>query len=254
MASITAAFVNDPVELWSNASEDDLQLVIRAVYKQLLGNAHLLESQRLTTAESLLRNRDITVREFVRMIAQSNLYQSLFFQANPAYRFIELNCKHLLGRAPLDQAEISQHVQLYNTQGYAAEIDSYIDSQEYLDKFGENVVPYPCSISSQMGVKNNVYNRTLALLGGFATSDSSNKAKLIASLAANQPQKIKLATTVGGATGATNKRFRITAAKGSGTTLAKRSNLTYEVGYSQLSAKIQSIHKMGGKILSITEV
>jgi|GEM_PF-5363063 hypothetical protein len=41
---------------------------------------------------------------------------------------------------------------------------------------------------------------------------------------------------------------------GSGTTLAKRSNLTYEVGYSQLSAKIQSIHKMGGKILSITEV
>ncbi len=254
MPSLTAAFVNDPVELRQDASEDDLQLVIRAVYKQLLGNAHLLESQGLTSGESLLRNGDITVREFVRMVAQSNLYKSRFFEANPAYRFIELNCKHLLGRAPLDQAEVSQHVQTYNTQGYIAEIDSYIDSNEYLDKFGENIVPYPYSISSQIGAKNNDYNRTISLLGGFATSDSSSKAKLTASLAANQPQKIKVVTSPVGVTGSTNKRFRINATKGAMATLAKRSNQTYEVGYPQLSAKIQNIQKTGGKILSITEV
>ena len=67
MASLTETF--EPVELRPNATEDDLQVVIRAVYKQLLGNAHLLESQRLDSAESMLRNGDITVRGFVRMVA-----------------------------------------------------------------------------------------------------------------------------------------------------------------------------------------
>ena len=38
------------------------------------------------------------------------------FEAASQYRFIELNCKHFLGRAPLEQAEISRHVQIYNEQ------------------------------------------------------------------------------------------------------------------------------------------
>jgi hypothetical protein len=110
MSSLTAAFVSEPVELRANATEDDLQVVIRAAYRQVLGNAHLMESQRLTSAESLLRNGDITVRDFVRQVAKLDLYQSLFFNTNSAYQFIELNCKHLLGRPPLEQTEISEHV------------------------------------------------------------------------------------------------------------------------------------------------
>lgn len=42
-----------PVELRPNFTEDDLQTVIRAVYKQVLGNAHLLEGDRLDEAESM---------------------------------------------------------------------------------------------------------------------------------------------------------------------------------------------------------
>jgi len=85
MSSLTAAFVSDAVELRAKATEDDLQVVIRAAYRQVLGNAHLMESQRLTSAESLLRNGDITVRDFVRQVAKSDLYQSLFFNTNSAY-------------------------------------------------------------------------------------------------------------------------------------------------------------------------
>jgi phycoerythrin-associated linker protein len=70
----------------------------------------VMENQQLTSAESILRNRDINVRGFVRAIAQSDLYRSLFFETSSAYRFIELNFKHLLGRAPLDQAEITNYV------------------------------------------------------------------------------------------------------------------------------------------------
>jgi phycoerythrin-associated linker protein len=129
----------ESVELWANATEDELQTVIRAVYRQVLGNHHVMESQRLTSAESLLRNGDITVRGFVRLVAQSELYQSLFFDTASPYRFIELNFKHLLGRAPADQSEIAEHVVRYGASGYAAEIDSYIDSEEYQQSFGEQV-------------------------------------------------------------------------------------------------------------------
>lgn len=254
MSSLTATFVSDPVELRPNATEEDLQVVIRAAYRQVLGNAHLMESQRLTSAESLLRNGDITVREFVRQVAKSELYQSLFFNTNSPYRFIELNCKHLLGRAPLEQTEISSHVQTYNGKGYAAEIDSYIDSEDYIQNFGENVVPCPRSIRSQTGIKNAGFNRMISLLGGASTSDSSNKAQLIASVASNIPQKIKL-SSIGssGASSTTGKRFRIVATK-SGGAKVRTSNISYEVGYAQLSRQIQNIQKTGGKILSISEV
>lgn len=253
MASLTETF--EPVELRPNATEDDLQVVIRAVYKQLLGNAHLLESQRLDSAESMLRNGDISVRGFVRMVAQSDLYKSLFFDANPTYRFIELNYKHFLGRAPLDQGEIAQHVLIYNGQGYAAEIDSYLESEDYMLQFGENIVPYPYCLNTQTGMTTNVFNRTVSLVGGFATSDvNSNQAQLIDSIASNLAQKIDLAASTGGISGSTNKRFRIAVTKAGITPVTKRSNQTYEVGYAQLSAKIQNIHKTGGKILSITEV
>lgn len=258
MSTLTAplglnAFAGDPVELRPNATEDDLQTAIRAVYKQVLGNAHLMESERLNSAESSLRNGDITVRGFVRMVAQSELYQSLFFSSSSPYRFIELNCKHLLGRAPLDQAEISRHVQICNEQGYDAEINSYLDSDEYIQNFGENVVPYARSIRSQTGIKNVGFNRMVSLLRGAATSDSSNKAQLISTVAANIPQKIKVATVKSGSASTTSKRFRITASN-AGNANVRTTNMTYEVGYAQLSQKIQNIQKTGGKIVSITEV
>lgn len=254
MSSLTAAYVDRPTELRINATEDDLQGVIRAAYRQVLGNIHVMDSQRLTSAESMLRNGDITVKEFIRRIAQSDLYQSLFFSNNSPYRSIELNCKHLLGRAPLDQAEISQHVQTYNEKGYEADIDSYIDSAEYSENFGENTVPYPRSIRSQTGIKNVVYNRTLSLLGGYATSDSSKQAQLIDTVAANIPQKIKMASSSqGSAYSNTDKRFRLTILN-LGSTNARAKTTTVEIGYAQLSQKIKNVQRSGGKILSITEV
>ncbi|WP_442923240.1 phycobilisome rod-core linker polypeptide [Microcoleus sp. A6-C5] len=55
-----------PVELWSTSNADDTQAVIRAVYKQVLGNPHVMESERLTVPESQLCDGAMTVREFVR--------------------------------------------------------------------------------------------------------------------------------------------------------------------------------------------
>jgi phycoerythrin-associated linker protein len=244
---------NESIELRENATEDDLQTVIRAAYRQVLGNYHVMESQRVTNAESQLRNGDITVREFVRRIANSALYQSLFFDDVSAYRFVEANCKHLLGRAPSDQAEISEHVQRYNAEGYEAEINSYLDSAEYLTNFGENTVPYAVGANTLAGQTNVAFNRAFAVMRGFA-SNTSKKAQLISDLGGNRATKIAApATTTGGHT-STVKRFRITANRTAFGPRPNRSTYSSEVGYAQLSARIQSIQKGGGQILSITEV
>ncbi|OLP19343.1 photosystem I reaction center subunit XII [Leptolyngbya sp. 'hensonii'] len=242
------------VELRPNSTEDDLQAVIRAAYRQVLGNAHVMDSQRLTSAESMLRNGDITVRGFVRAIAQSDLYRTRFFESSSPYRFIELNFKHLLGRAPQDQAEISEHVQLYNTQGYEAEINSYLDSDEYQANFGENTVPSYQGSQTQTGIKNVGFNRTFALVRGFAANDIGTSAKLISDIAGNLPTKIAAPAGGSGTYSNTGKRFRVTVTKASYGPRVTQSAATFEVGYNQLSQKIQNIQKTGGKILSITEV
>jgi phycoerythrin-associated linker protein len=208
----------------------------------------------LTSAESMLRNGDVTVRGFVRLVAYSDLYRSLFFENASAYRFVEVNCNHFLGRAPQSQAEISDHVQRYNASGYEAEIDSYLDSEEYLDSFGEDMVPYAKGASSQVGQSNVTFNRTFALNRGFAAKSSGQSAKLTSDLGANLSTKISAPTSVVGGYTNTAKRFRITVSKAKGGPQTRRSNQSYEVGYGQLSQQLQVIQKSGGRIVSISEV
>jgi phycoerythrin-associated linker protein len=245
---------SEALELRPNATEEDLQAVIRAVYRQVLGNAHVMESQQLTSSESLLRNGDITVKGFVQFVALSDLYRSLFFETSSAYRFIELNFKHLLGRAPVDQSEISEHVQIYNERGYEAEINSYLDSHEYNHSFGENVVPFYQGNRTQTGIKNVGFNRTFALVRGFAANDFGKQAKLIGDVAGNRATKISFPSVGSGSYSNTGKRFRIRAAKSSGGPRVTQSAATFEVGYDQLSQKIKNIQKTGGRILSITSI
>lgn len=250
------AFEVEPLELRSNYTEDDLQTVIRAVYKQVLGNEHIFDSQRLDSPEALLRNGSISVREFVRVVAKSPLYQSLFFHSSSQNRFIELNFKHLLGRPPLDQAEIDKHVLIYREQGYDAEIDSYLGSDEYVESFGEDIVPYPRHIVTQPGMKTESFNRTFSLLRGPATSDRDNSAKLISSLAANLATPIKApAVGNGAAYGNTSKSFLIEfSARTADARVNRRGKRQTKVTYSQMNDTVRNIHKSGGKIVKITEL
>jgi phycocyanin-associated rod linker protein len=171
---ISAFSDTEPVELRPNWTEDDVLMVIRAAYRQVLGNEHIMQSERLTSAESLLRQGKITVRDFVRALAQSELYRTKFFYPNFQVRFIELSYKHLLGRAPYDQTEIVYHLDLYENKGYEAEINSYIDSPEYQQNFGENVVPYYRDlVTTGIGQKTVGFTRMFQLYRGYANSSRS---------------------------------------------------------------------------------
>ena len=74
-------------ENWSISSQEDKTTMIRAVYKQVLGNQYLMESERLTQVESLFKNGYLSVREFVRAVANSGLYRTKFFENCNPYHF-----------------------------------------------------------------------------------------------------------------------------------------------------------------------
>ena len=250
--------IDAPWELSPNSSSDDKTAVIRAVYNQVLGNPYVMESERLTTAESQLCNGTISVREFVRAVAKSDFYRTRYFESCAPYRFVELNFKHLLGRAPNDQAELSEHIQICINSGYDAEIDSYIDSNEYSDKFGENIVPYYIGAKSEVGKKQVNYNRTLSLFKGYAEVDSATKASvLVDSIATNSAVKAtrsKASGRIAGYKDATEKTFKILV-KGSKFDAPRRVSTTeYIVPGSRMTPQIQRINRTGAKIVSITEI
>jgi phycoerythrin-associated linker protein len=249
--------LDTPVELWNTASGEDHQSAIRAVYKQVLGNPHVMESERLIAAESQLCNGNISIREFVRAVAKSDFYRSRYFEACAPYRFVELNFKHLLGRAPLDQAELSAHICRCVAEGYDAEIDSYLDSQEYQDKFGENTVPYYQGASSQVGQKQVGYNRTLSLYQGYAGVDSAfTDSRLVAAVAGNTSNKITLPSTGGRSAyaDATAKMFKILVTGAKSNSPRRRNTTEYLVSGGKMTPQIQRIQRAGGTIVSITEV
>ncbi|MBW4535105.1 MAG: phycobilisome rod-core linker polypeptide [Pleurocapsa minor HA4230-MV1] len=252
------AVIDAPVEVRDNSSADDKAIAIRAVYKQVLGNPHVMESERLVSAESQFCNGSISLREFVRAVAKSDFYRTRYFETCAPYRFVELNFKHLLGRAPADQAELSEHIQRCINEGYDAEIDSYIDSVEYCEKFGENIVPFYTGATSTIGQKQVNYNRTLSLLQGIAGVDSAKKnSRLVDSVATNSPTPAKSPRAnarMSPSPDATTKKFRIVVRGAKFDSPRRVSNTEYIVPGDRMTPQIQRINRTGAKIVSITEI
>ena len=263
---ITAFQEAQPVELRPNYTRDDVQAVIRAVYRQVLGNDYLMQSERLVSAESLLQEGNITVREFVRQLAKSELYKEKFFYNNSQIRFIELNFKHLLGRAPYDEAEIAFHNDLYVNRGYDADIDSYIDSEEYLSAFGENIVPYYRDfLTTGVGQRTVGFNRLFRLYRGYANSDRAqyprNNARLIQEIALNTSLRISLPTGVPERSNSSAKlagkprTYLVEVSNRSAVgnrPPTRRDRISYIVPYEQLSARLQQLNRAGAKVLNIS--
>ncbi|MEB3294748.1 MAG: phycobilisome rod-core linker polypeptide [Synechococcales bacterium] len=244
-----------PVELWSTSSSEDVQAVIRAVYKHVLGNPHVMDSERLVVAESQLGDRSLSVREFVRAVGKSEFYRSRYFESCAPYRFVELNFMHFLGRPPESQAEISEHIVRCVTEGYDAEIDSYLDSDEYQSAFGENTVPYRRS-NTQAGQSQVTFNRMYALdRGPSQISSAVTSAQLGYAVATNSSTKIAPPSTNLGGSGEANKKMFKILVQGSKFDAPRRfSTTTYLVAGDNMTPQIQRINRTSGKIISITEV
>lgn len=268
---------NSVTELRPNWTPENAKAVINAVYRHVLGNDYIMQSERLVGLESLLTNGQINVRDFVRAVAKSELYKTKFLYSNYHTRVIELNFKHLLGRAPYSEAEVIEHLDRYQNEGYDADIDSYIDSDEYEANFGDSTVPFYRDFEVRTGSQTSGFTRLFRLYRGYANSDRAqlegNNSRLAVELAQNST------STIVGASGS-NEGFAYRPAKGTMTTRAfgrssvgsgdrlyrievaavslpqypkvRRSNREYIVSYAELSSTLQRINKMGGKVASVT--
>ncbi|HEY9847391.1 MAG TPA: phycobilisome rod-core linker polypeptide, partial [Candidatus Caenarcaniphilales bacterium] len=125
-------------------SNRESELVIDAIYCQVLDifSGIVPKEFRRSDLDSRLRNGEISVREFVRAIASSDIYRTRFYTPYPNTKVIEFLFRHILGRAPATQNDIRQYNKLLADQGLKAAVETMVDSPEYARYFGEDVVPY----------------------------------------------------------------------------------------------------------------
>jgi phycoerythrin-associated linker protein len=268
-----------PVEGVAGRSVEEAETIIQAVYRQVLGNAYVMESERLTVPESQFKRGELSVREFVRAVAKSDLYQTRFFTSCARYRAIELNFRHLLGRAPLDLEEMRMHSTILDTQGFTGEIDSYIDSDEYQNTFGENFVPYIRGYKSEACQSMVQFTHTFQLVRGASSSSlkgdlAGTSPKLNALVIQSTPTAVispsgsgalfrdpataaRARQGVDASSGGKVYRIEVTGYRAktvNSVSKFRRANQVYLVPYDKLSQEYQRIHKQGGVIASVTAV
>ena len=114
--------------------------LIEAAYRQIF--FHAFKSDREPFLESQLRNGQITVRDFIRGLLLSETYRESFYEKNSNYRFVEHCIQKVLGREPYNEREKIAWSILVATKGIKGLVDALLDSDEYLENFGYDVVPY----------------------------------------------------------------------------------------------------------------
>ena len=122
-------------------SENSTQAVIRACYRQVFGR-DVYQGQELTAAETKLENGEISVREFVKILAKSNTFRNLYWTSLYVVKAVEYIHRRLLGRPTYGRQEINKYFDICAKQGFYALVDAIIDSPEYSEAFGEDTVPY----------------------------------------------------------------------------------------------------------------
>ncbi|MCP9851175.1 phycobilisome rod-core linker polypeptide [Cyanobium sp. Morenito 9A2] len=267
-------FVDDrSKENWPNGNDDEKSRLIYAVYQQVLGRQYVLSSERLEGPESLFRRGYLSVREFVRQVAKSGEYRRRFFDDTNAYKFIELNFKHLLGRAPQNKAEALHHFTILQEKGFEAEIDSYLDSTEYQHRFGEEQVPFIHGLGYSAGQHGLQFSYLLQLTRGVAASVKGdivkNQSRLNPAIHKEAPLPVISpnakgstfrsaradgVTRQGVGAGEEGRTFRVEISGFNNYRLHKRSNRVRFIPFNKLLEYQQQIHREGGRIASITPV
>jgi phycoerythrin-associated linker protein len=273
-----------PLELLPGDEDSKKEQIIRAVYKQVLGNAYVMESERQLVAESQFKLGEISVREFVRRIAKSDLYRSRFFETCARYRYIELAFRHLMGRAPIDFQEMRDHSERLDAKGYDADIDSFLDCDDYQNAFGEWIVPYQRGWKTESCTTLQEFTWSFQLLRGNSSSSLKGdlagiKSKLGGAAYQNRPLAVippsssetsgwsfrpsrnlqDAPTRLGVGAGEEGMTYRVEVTGYSANNVRRisryvRSNRVYYVPFNKLSEQFIRIHREGGKIASITPV
>ncbi|MBO9999159.1 MAG: phycobilisome rod-core linker polypeptide [Cyanobacteria bacterium SID2] len=120
----------------------EMDELIRAAYRQVFHEQQILQCNRQIDLESQLRNGQISVREFIRGLATSEVFRSRSYEPSNNYRFAQMCVQRLLGREVYNEREKFAWSIVLATKGLQGFIDALVNSEEYLSQFGDDTVPY----------------------------------------------------------------------------------------------------------------
>ncbi len=114
--------------------------LIEAAYRQVFFHAFAADREKFL--ESQLRSGQITVRDFIRGLCLSNTFTNSFYNLNSNYKFVTHCIQKVLGRDVYNEAEKIAWSIVIATKGRAGFINDLLNSNEYLENFGDNIVPF----------------------------------------------------------------------------------------------------------------
>lgn len=124
------------------SGDDNLSTIIDAAYRQIINEQQMLSVNRDRFLESQLRSNSITVREFVRGLLLSETFRRRNYDCSNNYRFVQMCIQRVLGRDVYDDREKLAWSIVLATKGIQGFVDDLINSDEYLENFGDDTVPY----------------------------------------------------------------------------------------------------------------
>nr|YP_009370299.1 phycobilisome linker polypeptide [Bulboplastis apyrenoidosa]ARO90788.1 phycobilisome linker polypeptide [Bulboplastis apyrenoidosa] len=147
----------------ANSNSQVKQQALKAAYRQVFErdiNTFIIGTEFYELEKAFLQG-EITIKQLVESLACSNLYAKEFYHPYPNTKVIELGTKHILGRAPNNQAEIRYYNQILAYKGIKSFMQSLMNSEEYNSLFGDNTVPYrrfPTLPAANFPNTENLYN------------------------------------------------------------------------------------------------
>ncbi len=121
-------------------TESDMGNLIEAAYRQIFFHAFAYDREKVL--ESQLRNGQISVRDFIRGLLLSNTFIDSFYTKNSNFIFVQHCVEKVLGRKVYSEQEKIAWSAVVMTKGVAGFVDELLNSDEYIDAFGYNTVPY----------------------------------------------------------------------------------------------------------------
>lgn len=141
-------------------SKNSTSQIVSAIYLRVFGRfVYQEELSSILKFENQFKKGVISVREFIRLLIKSSLFRSLYWNSFYICKAIEYIHIKLIGRPTYSRQEINKYFDIAYKEGYYNMIDAMLDSSEYIQSFGDNIVPYERYITSATILSRNLFNK-----------------------------------------------------------------------------------------------
>lgn len=150
----------------------NIEQVVKAAYLRVFGRFIYKEELLIVERfENLFRDRQISVQQFISCLAKSSVFRSLYWNNLYICKAIEYIHVRLIGRPTYGRKEIDKYFNIAYKQGYYRMIDAIVNSYEYIECFGEYIVPYERYVTSAELASRNFRSISAQHLGSVLNKD-----------------------------------------------------------------------------------